>query len=745
MSGAALATVLASALAATPPPPTLTLSDILGRPLIEGDRPSAATPSPDGRFVAFVWNERGDRSPRDLWLVPAAGGTPVNLTRFVDPTPALPGSLRPWKPKKGEEPRRLSIDAFDWSPRSDFLILAAGGDLYVARLDRTITRLTDTEAAEASPRVAPDATRALFVSGGILHLIGLVPGASPLLTQVHKIEEGYSISDPVFSPDGSFVAALRSAEKDRFDQVVPDYLGDKVEATKARGGFALESVRLFPVAGGDPQDPDLGVDAPGSLIGFRFSSAGRMLLIDGLSKDFKVRTLHLATRSDDGKWAARLLWREADPAWAYGGDWLFGPRMASDFSPDGSRVLFLSERSGYALPYTLAIAGGEPRVGGEAGARFETTFAAWADDQHVVVLDNRSATEERRLYLTDLPSGKSRPLVDLPGLAADPIVNRDHNILVFNHSRLAEPYDVMAAPLSGAGAVRLSDTVPARFRTSPWVVPRFFTLASGDGTPLRAMVYEPSGPAPPGGRPAVIFVHGAGYLQNVVDGWSIYSPNFKFHTRLAARGYVVLEVDYRGSAGYGRDFRTAVHMHLGGKDLADLVAGVAWLRSRGDVGKIGLYGGSYGGFLALMALFQEPERFQAGAALRFVSDWENYYRSSPGYCLQRLGTPETDAEAYRRSSPIHFAAGLRAPLLLLHGVKDSNVHFQDAAQLTARLIELGKDFELMMYPREGHGFETPESWIDEYGRIERFFDRALAAPGGAPLPAPAPAPVTGIP
>jgi dipeptidyl aminopeptidase/acylaminoacyl peptidase len=129
--------------------------------------------------------------------------------------------------------------------------------------------------------------------------------------------------------------------------------------------------------------------------------------------------------------------------------------------------------------------------------------------------------------------------------------------------------------------------------------------------------------------------------------------------------------------------------------------------------------------MAEMALFQHPDVFAAGAALRPVADWSNYYRSNAYYCLQRLGALEDQPEAYRRSSPINFAQSLQDPLLLLHGVLDSNVPFQDTVQLTDRLQYYQKSFELMIYPREDHTFAEPQSWIDQYSRILDFFVRQL--------------------
>ena len=204
---------------------------------------------------------------------------------------------------------------------------------------------------------------------------------------------------------------------------------------------------------------------------------------------------------------------------------------------------------------------------------------------------------------------------------------------------------------------------------------------------------------------------------------------FRSHHLLAARGYTVLDIDYRGSAGYGRDWRTAIYRHMGGKDLSDQVDGARWLvENEGveDFERIGIYGGSYGGFITLMALFTEPESFGAGAALRSVTDWAHY---NHWYTGRILNLPQDDEEAYRRSSPIYFAEGLEDPLLIAHGMVDTNVHFSDVVRLAQRLIELGKtDWEMAVYPVEDHGFVEPSSWTDEYRRILELFDRHIGGP-----------------
>jgi dipeptidyl aminopeptidase/acylaminoacyl peptidase len=267
------------------------------------------------------------------------------------------------------------------------------------------------------------------------------------------------------------------------------------------------------------------------------------------------------------------------------------------------------------------------------------------------------------------------------------------------------------------------------WRSFKWAEPQLVTYKARDGAEVYARLSTPEmvGAKRDPRRPAVIFVHGAGYLQNAHKYWSSYFREFMFHNLLASRGYVVLDPDYRASAGYGRDWRTAIYRHMGGKDLEDVVDGAAYLAAQHkvDAKRIGVYGGSYGGFITLMAMFTTPDVFAAGAALRPVTDWAHY---NHGYTSNILNEPHKDAEAYRRSSPIYFADGLKGALLICHGMVDVNVHFQDSVRLAQRLIELRKDnWEFASYPVEDHGFEKETSWADEYKRILKLFEYNLRA------------------
>ena len=292
-------------------------------------------------------------------------------------------------------------------------------------------------------------------------------------------------------------------------------------------------------------------------------------------------------------------------------------------------------------------------------------------------------------------------MTDLGGITSS-VPSPDGKRLLITHSTTTRPPELYLQPARpGAQARRITTTVSERFTSLPWVAPEVVAVPSSHHSrPIYSRFYPATGPAPEAGRPAVVFIHGAGYLQNAHQGWSGYFREFMFHTLLTRHGYAVLDMDYRASKGYGADWRTAIYRQMGTPELEDLTDGVRWLVSEHgvDPSRVGVYGGSYGGFLTMMALFKQPDLFACGAALRPVTDWAHYNHP---YTSNILNTPDVDPEAYRRSSPIELAAGLEKPLLICAPMQDDNVFFADTVRLAQRLIELEKeDWEVAIYPVE---------------------------------------------
>ncbi|MGB9836294.1 MAG: prolyl oligopeptidase family serine peptidase [Candidatus Saccharicenans sp.] len=389
--------------------------------------------------------------------------------------------------------------------------------------------------------------------------------------------------------------------------------------------------------------------------------------------------------------------------------------------PDSQHLSYISEKSGYAHLYVLSVDGQEKKQ--LTDGRYEVT-QAWLsrDGRRIYFVSSEVHPGERHFYVLDLKTGQKVQLTGLGGLN-EFYLSPDESAIAILHSYSNRPPELyLQASSSAARPKQITLSTTEEFRAYPWYDPEIITFKARDGVDIYARLFKPDVPHP--NRPAVIFIHGAGYLQNAHRGWSSYEREYMFHNFLRDHGYYVLDVDYRGSSGYGRDFRTGIYRHMGGKDLDDVVDGARYLTEKYGVNPqaIGCYGGSYGGFLTLMAMFK-TDVFRAGAALRPVTDWAHYH---PGYTVDILNLPQNDPEAYRQSSPIYFAEGLKGALLICHGMVDTNVHFQDTVRLVQRLIELGKEnWEVAIYPVENHSFRTTSAWVDEYRRIFRLFETNL--------------------
>jgi len=397
--------------------------------------------------------------------------------------------------------------------------------------------------------------------------------------------------------------------------------------------------------------------------------------------------------------------------------------------PDNKRCLFLAEKDGYMHVYSLDVSAAEPQAKQLTSGKFEINAATLSADRKTLFLTtNEVHPGERHFYTMPVDGGARTKFTTMTG-SNEATVSPDEKSLAIIYSYSTKPPELYVMPMQpGAPMTRVTTSPTEEFSSFKWIDPKVITYKNRDGGDVYARLMTPEmiGAKRDPKHPAVIFIHGAGYLQEADKYWSssYYRENM-FNNILASRGYVVLDPDYRASAGYGRDWREAIYRHMGGKDLDDVVDGAKFLvqTEKVDPKRIGTYGGSYGGFLTLMAMFTTPDVFAAGAALRPVSDWSHY---NDGYTSPILNDPQTDPEAYKQSSPIYFADGLKGRLLICHGMVDTNVFFQDTVRLVQRLIELRKEnWEVAPFPVEDHSFNEETSWASEYKRILNLFEDTL--------------------
>jgi len=438
-------------------------------------------------------------------------------------------------------------------------------------------------------------------------------------------------------------------------------------------------------------------------------------VISGDHKDQWIAELTLETGT------TRVLAHDHDDAF------LGGPPIQCDrfrpslleWMPDG-RVVFASERTGWSHLYLIEYNGSiRPLTTGE----WEVRGAVLSLDRSIWLLaTSREHPFEDQLYLMSATGGPLVQLTATPGRNGGLLSPDGQRLAILRSNSVHLPDLLLQDPQPDAEAVRITISGTDAFFSHPLTQPEVVHFRHPDGGPQWAALFKPQHT----NRAALIHVHGGGDRQFTHRGWSVYgyASHLGLINYLCQQGYTVLDLDYRGSSGFGRAYRTGIYRSAGMKDVDGAVAAVDYLVNQQgiDRARVGIYGLSYGGSLTLMALCRYPGVFAAGVDLAGVTD---YAQSTHNWTVRVLNLPYADAEAYRVSSPIQHLESLRDPLLILHGLRDNNVLFQQAVQLVQRLIELEKVFDVMFYPAEGHGIQTVHSRFDYMRRITAFFEQHL--------------------
>ncbi|HEY7895687.1 MAG TPA: prolyl oligopeptidase family serine peptidase [Gemmatimonadaceae bacterium] len=748
----------------------LTIPNIMRGPEVVGRMPEHVQWSPDSRWIYFEWLPPGSdwRDPLAPYRVRAvAGATPERLTD------AQADSLGPLVATGTlSHDGRLRAVEYD-------------GDIYVVDLrTQTARRLTNTEAREADPQFDVGDARVFFTRDDNVFAVSLKDGLEQQLTDLRPgpapkedsantgqrktlegdqkrlfqvIRDEYRadsiakarqsraegirgkplyllhderVADLAVSPNGKAVLLITriNSERSRSTEVpkwvtksgyVEDLRGrDKVGDTQDSGRVALVSLPsgnarwLHPIPGDT-------IANPGLVRMLGWSDDGSHALLFTVSANYKARYIETVTEDAGAIDTIDVL---RDTAWIEGpcfscGGWADG----------GKRAWFVSEADGWAHIYTVN-ADGTNRTQVTSG-KWEVLDAALSPDKKWFWMHTSEPSPFERQFYRMAVTGGARERITLAKGGHDVTASPNGLLLADVYSASNRPPELFVEPFKpGTSMAQLTVSPTKAWLAYHWITPEIIQIPASDGVMVPARIYRPQDVGAQPNGAAVIFVHGAGYLHNVVDYWSTYFREYMFNQMLATKGYVVLDEDYRGSAGYGRDWRVAVYRHMGGRDLQDEVDASRYLGAKFGIPpeRVGIYGGSYGGFMTLMAMFTEPKHFGAGAALRAVTDWSHY---NHWYTMRILNLPDKDTVAYHQSSPIYFAQGLQGPLLMCHGMVDTNVEFEDIVRLTERLIELGKtNWQLAPYPVENHGFVRPSSWTDEYSRVFALFERTIGHP-----------------
>jgi dipeptidyl aminopeptidase/acylaminoacyl peptidase len=673
--------------------------------LIDIKHPTDALWSPDGKHVVFTWDRAG---VSNLYVASAEGhNQPVALTSFPE----------------GQ------VDQAFWSHDSQTVYFPHYSDLWQAAIAGGAPKPAWTTPAHESDIVpSPDATRVAFVrrsaevAEGEFHKSDLVVRSLADGSESVVAQDNVSITRPIWSPDGTGLAYTAGFKTINHDET-PGYSGRKI--IYRIWEYVPGQIYAVKIAGGQP----VAIGTPGEYGGLAWVDATH-LVFDGESKDFKKYSIYVVDTADGKPHSIHDITEEQ--FWSIP-DW--GEAGAQPWpSPDGKWIAFLSDEDGWDHLYVMPSAGGKAVQ--ITHGHFEAWRPAWSHDSTRIAFDANEADRpgDRHLGIANIGGDPSRATVTYVtagnGTNIEPHWSADDKYLVYQHTDTSNSADFFAIEAkSNSKPVRLSDSMPAGIDKSQFVEPKFVHFPGADGKLVPGWLFVPKNLDRSKKHPAIIWIHGDGVNQNY-DGWHVqrnYAVYYSFHQYLLQQGYVVFAPDYRGSIGYGRDWRNGVSMDVGGKDAKDAWMSAYYLKTLPyvDTDRVGVWGLSYGGFFTLIAMTDQPKLFRAGVDVAGVVDYVMYY-SDPyhgDWTASRIGTPEQNPKVYANASPISHIDRLERPLLVLHGTSDVNVPYLESVWLIDEALKKGKGdlLSYMMYPGEFHYFTRAHVLLDAWHRVDDFF------------------------
>jgi dipeptidyl-peptidase 4 len=721
-------------IAQTPEPAKLTLNRVFDDPALNGPVPRSARFSPDGKLVTWLRPSDGDFLRLDLWAMPTAGGAPFML---VDSKALVPeeGALSEEEKARRERQRiagSRGIVSYDWDKKGEAILVPLGGDIYYVPIATPAAprRLTMTPQFETDAQVSPSGGYVSFIRDGTLVGINLANAVEAPLSPAGAGDVTYGMAEFIaqeemdrdtgywWAPDDSAVAFARVDES-------PVALVPRVEigATSTaiieqrypRAGATNAHVTLMVrnVASGITRDVDLGPDRDIYLARVDWSQDGKTLYVQ---RQNRAQTRLDLLMVDPATGASRVILSETDAVWI---------NLTKDFTPlRNGDFLWTSEKSGWrhierrkrdgsgAVPLTSGAWPVAEIVGVDEGAG-RLFFASNKDDDL-----------EQRLYVTSLSQMSAPRAITPSGGTWSVRMAKGGKSFLGTYSDPNTPprlglHDANGRLIRYIEENKLGPSHPWGPYLATRAGVRFGSLTGPSGDKLNWSMHLPPNFDPAKKWPVIVYVYGGPGVQVVQRNWG--SNTDQLH---AARGYIVFRLDNRGTPNRGRNFERAISRKLGGPEVEDQLAGLAYLQSQSfvDTSRIGVWGWSYGGYMALRLATQAPRAFAAYVSGAPVTDWRLY---DTHYTERFMGVPSTDQSAYDRSSVLPNLKNVAAPLLIMHGMADDNVTFDNTTAAFDALQAASIPFEAMVYPGQKHGIREKGRAKHVQTTILNFFDRHL--------------------
>jgi dipeptidyl-peptidase-4 len=736
--------LVACAAASAPHAAELTIDRLFDAPALAGPSIVGLKISPDGSRVAYLQGSPTDKDRLDLWEYNIRDGRARLLVDSKTLAPA-PAKLSDEELNRRERQRTAALSGileYSFAPSGHALLFPLGGNLYycdLAKAKDAVVEINHSQSSASDASVSPVGHYVAFVRDQNLHVHDIAKnqgkaltddGGGPIKNGMAEFvaqEEMDRTTGYWWAPDDRHIAFARIDETpvkvtERFE-IAADNVSTFSQRYPAAGSpNVLVRLGVADVQSGAVTWIDLGEDTDFYLARVNWLPDGKTLAIQRESRDQRKLDLLFA---DIGTGQSRMVLTEISDSWIELNDEISFLKKSNEFiwasNRDGFKHLYLYDYDGHLL---------RPLTAGEwVVDDFRARAIKGIDENRRMVYFTATASSptERQLYSASLDTQEPHKVerISLEGGVHAISMSSDTQFYVDSFNSIVQPPQVNLHGTDGRLLARLLENrLDNRHPDAPYLadnsVPEFGTLNAADGQTLYYRLFKPPHFDPTKHYPAIVDVYGGPGVQRVLDTWMGAS----FIQILTRAGYIVFQLDNRGSAFRGAAFQAPIQGKLGEIEVADQVQGAHWLASQAFVNpaRIGVWGWSYGGYMTLMLMFKAPELFRAGVAGAPVTDWSLY---DTHYTERYLGRPQNHSDGYSESSVFPYAKNLKGKLLVMHGMADDNVLFINSTKLFRKLQDLGKPFDVMVYPGAKHGLTRQHDGRHAYATIKRFFDENL--------------------
>lgn len=717
-------------------PQPLTVQEIYSNPALRSRGLQSATWAAGGGRLLYRREAQETNSPKFFAFDTATRKERVHL----DPQDVVE-KLKAKLPA-GQNEEKIAPAVYQFSAGGETALIRFRGDLFEYSINGgTLRQLTQSAPAESDESYSPDGARVAFVRDHSVWVLDRASGRAKMVTAAGTAERTFGSVDWVigeeldlaqgywWSPDSKKLVILALDERKVPRYPVVDWMPthpttERQYYPKAGDPNPVASLFFWDDSRGRAREIPLDIPGEFYIPSVQWLPDSSKILVQVLTRDQKSLRLLLA---DPATGVSKVVLEENDPSFVNVSDMLYAFKSRPE-------ILWGSERSGWLHLYRYSLDG--RCLGPATSGEWAVTSLNAVDEAagKIYFTSTEKSPLERHIYVADLAGGRPRRLTGADGTYVG-LFSPDCKWVMQTYSNDSTPpvYSVGEAnALGGAAEIARTDTELLKgLKLLDW---EYASVPGADGAALPARMLKPAGFDPSGKYPVIVYVYGGPHAQVVSRSWQ--GTYTLWHQMMARQGFVVFSLDNRGSAAMGKRWESAVYRKLGQKELEDQLAGVSWLKGRPwvDGRRIGIWGWSYGGYMALYSLLKAPGTFAAGVSVAPVTDWANY---DSIYTERYMDRPADNPLGYIEGSAVRAAENLRDPLLLVHGTSDDNVHLQNSLQMVDALVAKNRKFQLLYYPRMGHGIAAKPSRIHLFEAITEFFLLHLK-PGGQPSPKAAP-------